>query len=106
MGSGAVGFQLVAKWEPILDVQAARLGVRRMKTKWGTCNPVSRLLLLNQELAKKPPEFLEYIVVHELMHLLEPTHSPRFVALMDLHLPKWQLYRDELNRLAVGHEEW
>jgi predicted metal-dependent hydrolase len=97
---------LIAKWEPILGVQASRLGVRRMKTKWGSCNPASRSLLLNQELAKKPPEFLEYIVVHELMHLLEPTHSARFVALMDQYMPKWQFYRDELNRLPVGHEEW
>jgi len=97
---------LMAKWEPILGVQASRLGVRRMKTKWGSCNPASRSLLLNQELAKKPPEFLEYIVVHELMHLREPTHSARFVALMNLHLPKWQFYRDELNRLPVAHEEW
>ncbi len=97
---------LIAKWEPILGVQASRLGVRRMKTKWGSCNPASRSLLLNQELAKKPPEFLEYIVVHELMHLLEPTHSARFVALMHQYMPKWQFYRDELNRLPVGHEEW
>jgi hypothetical protein len=97
---------LIAKWEPILGIQASRLGVRRMKTKWGSCNPASRSLLLNQELAKKPPEFLEYIVVHELMHLLEPTHSARFVALMDQYMPKWQFYRDELNRLPVGHEEW
>ncbi len=97
---------LIAKWELILGVQASRLGVRRMKTKWGSCNPASRSLLLNLELAKKPPEFLEYIVVHELMHLLEPTHSPRFVALMDQYMPKWQFYRDELNRLPVGHEEW
>jgi hypothetical protein len=96
---------LIANWEPILGVQALRLGVRRIKTKSGSCSPASRSLLLDQELAKKPPELLEYIVVHELMHLLEPTHSPCFLAQMDQHMPESQFYRVELNRLPVGHEE-
>jgi predicted metal-dependent hydrolase len=97
---------LLAKWEPLLGVQASRFGVRRMKTKWGSCNPVTRSLLLNQELAKKPLEYLEYIVVHELLHILEPTHSPRFTALLERHLPKWRFYKEELNRLPLAHEEW
>jgi len=84
----------------------ARLFVQRMKTKWGSCTPGFRSIRLNTELAKKPPECLEYVVVHELLHLLEPTHNQRFVALMDQFMPKWQHYRDMLNRLPVRHEEW
>lgn len=97
---------LIAKWEPLIGVKAARLFVQRMKTKWGSCTPGFRSIRLNTELAKKPPECLEYIVVHELLHLLEPTHNQRFVALMDQFMPKWGHYRDMLNRLPVRHEEW
>lgn len=94
---------LIAKWEPILNVKVSRCYIRHMKTKWGSCNPVAQSIRLNTELAKKPLECLEYIVVHELVHLLEPTHNPRFVALMDAVMPKWQYYRDMLNALPVKH---
>jgi hypothetical protein len=77
-----------------------------MKTRWGTCNPHSAIVRLNTELSKKPLECLEYVVVHELCHLLEPTHNARFVALLDRHLPGWQFRRDMLNRLPVKHEAW
>lgn len=97
---------LLAKWEPLLGVQPARVFVQRMKTKWGSCTPESGYIRLNTDLAKKPPECLEYIVVHELVHLLEPTHNARFVALMDVHLPQWQQLRRRLNALPVRHEEW
>lgn len=97
---------LLARWEPRLGVKAKRFFVQHMKTKWGSCNPQAGTIRLNTELAKKPPVCLEYLVVHELMHLIEPTHGPRFVELMDRFLPKWRLYRDELNRLPVRHEEW
>lgn len=97
---------LIAKWEPLVDVKVERLFVQRMKTKWGSCNHGARNIRLNTELAKKPPECLEYIVLHEITHLLEPTHNVRFVALMDLFMPKWQFYRDRLNRLPVSHEDW
>lgn len=97
---------LIAKWEPRLGVKASRLFVQRMKTKWGSCNPATRSIRLNTELAKKPRECLEYLVVHELAHLLEPTHNARFVALMDRYMPKWQHYRQVLNRLPVRHEDW
>jgi predicted metal-dependent hydrolase len=80
--------------------------VRKMKTKWGSCTPASKNILINLELAKKPAECLEYIVVHELTHLLEPTHNSRFIALMTQFMPKWRFYRDELNRLPVRHEDW
>lgn len=98
--------QLVAKWEPLIGVKVERFFVQRMKTKWGSCNAGSRCIRLNSELAKKPPECLEYIVVHEMVHLLEPTHNRVFVALMDQFMPKWQFYRDNLNRLPVRHESW
>jgi predicted metal-dependent hydrolase len=97
---------LLDKWQPLLDVKVARVFVQRMKTKWGSCTPESAYIRLNTDLAKKPPECLEYIVVHELVHLLEPTHNARFSALMDLYLPHWQHLRKQLNRLPVRHEAW
>lgn len=97
---------VIAKWEKLMGLKVAGFQVRRMKTKWGSCNPAARSILLNLELAKKPPECLEYLVVHEMAHLLEPTHNQRFVALMDQFMPKWQFYRAELNRLPVRHESW
>ena len=97
---------LIAKWELLLGVSSSRLFVQRMKTKWGSCSPGARNIRLNTDLAKKPRECLEYLVVHELVHLLEPTHNVRFVALMDRFLPKWQLHRETLNRLPVRHERW
>jgi len=97
---------LIAKWEPLMGVKVERFFVQRMKTKWGSCNHRARSIRLNTELAKKPPECLEYIVVHEMTHLLEPTHNDHFVALMDRFMPKWQFYRDQLNRLPVSHQDW
>lgn len=97
---------LLAKWESQLNVSVAQFIVRKMKTQWGSCTPASRTIRLNLELAKKPPHCLEYIVVHELVHLLEPSHNRRFIALMDQFLPQWRFYRDELNRLPVRHEAW
>jgi len=97
---------LLARWEPRLGVKANRFFVQHMKTKWGSCNHRAGTIRLNTELAKKPPACLEYLIVHELMHLIEPTHGPRFLELMDRFLPKWRHYRDELNRLPVRHEEW
>lgn len=97
---------LLARWEPVLGVHVERWFVQRMKTKWGSCNHRARTIRLNTELAKKPPQCLEYIVVHELVHLLEPTHNARFIALMDHFLPKWQFHRQTLNRLPVRQESW
>ncbi len=97
---------LLAKWHPLIGVHAERFHVQRMKTKWGSCNAVARTLRLNTELAKKPPECLEYIVVHELMHLREPTHNDRFVAWMTKLMPHWRDCRDMLNRLPVRNEHW
>ena len=98
--------QLIAKWQPLMGVNVESFFVQRMKTKWGSCNHGSKTIRLNTDLAKKPRECLEYIVVHEMAHLLEPTHNQRFVALMDQFMPKWQFLRDILNRLPVRHENW
>ena len=97
---------LIAKWEPLLNVKVQQIFVQRMKTRWGSCNPASRNIRLNTDLAKKPPECLEYILVHEMMHLVEPTHNTRFLSLMDTFMPKWKFYRENLNRLPVRHEHW
>jgi predicted metal-dependent hydrolase len=97
---------LLAAWEPRLGVTVSDVFVQQMKTKWGSCNPSTRTIRLNTELAKKPAECLEYIVLHEMVHLLEPRHNPRFVALMSQFMPSWEHYRRTLNRLPVGHATW
>jgi predicted metal-dependent hydrolase len=97
---------LAEKWQPIVGAEAAGYYVQRMRTRWGSCNPAARTVRLNTDLAKKPRECLEYILVHELVHLIEPTHNARFVALMDKYMPRWQDHRAALNRLPVRHEEW
>jgi predicted metal-dependent hydrolase len=97
---------LITKYQKIMKVEVAEFGIKKMKTKWGTCNAAAKRIWLNLELAKKPPECLEYIVVHEMTHLLEPSHNDRFVALMDRFMPKWRFHKDELNRLPVRHESW
>ncbi len=97
---------IIAKWEKLMGVQIKSFHVQHMKTKWGSCTPTRRTIRLNSELAKKPKECLEYIIVHEMTHLLEPTHNARFISLMDQFMPKWQTHRQNLNRLPVRHETW
>jgi len=97
---------LLEKWQPILGVQVADWGVKKMKTKWGSCNPASRRVWFNLELAKKPMLCLEYIVVHELVHLLERHHNDRFAGLIEAHVPQWRQYREMLKKAPLGHEEW
>ena len=97
---------LIDKWEQIIGVYTADWGVKRMKTKWGSCNIEARRIWLNLELVKKPRRCLEYIVVHELVHLLERHHNDRFTALMDKFLPDWRLLRDELNSEPLAHHDW
>jgi len=94
---------LVATWEPRLAVRVRGLSVRQMKTKWGSCTPRAGTIRLNTELVRRPRDLLEYIVVHELLHLLEPSHGPRFRCLLGQHLPAWRELRDRLNRLSPGH---
>ena len=98
--------ELIAKWEPRLGVVVERFYVQRMKTKWGSCNPEKRSIRLNTELARKPRECLEYLVVHEMAHLIERKHNTRFIALMDRFLPHWRTLRDELNAFPLAHSEW
>lgn len=97
---------LLARWQPLLQVRVERFFLQRMKTRWGSCNLQARTIRLHTELAKKPAECLEYILVHEMLHLLEPTHNARFVALMNQFMPKWEILRQSLNRLPVGHADW
>ena len=97
---------LIAKWEVIIGVQVAEWGVRQMKTKWGTCNIEAQRIWLNLELIKKPVHCLEYIIVHEMVHLLERPHDERFIAYMNRFMPLWQFYREELNRAPLGNESW
>jgi predicted metal-dependent hydrolase len=97
---------IIAKWEPIIGVEVAEWGIKQMKTKWGTCNIEARRIWLNLELAKKSVHCLEYIIVHEMVHLLERHHNERFLGYMDRFLPQWRFLREELNRDPLGHEEW
>lgn len=97
---------LLEKWQPIIGEEASKFVVRRMKTKWGTCQTESRAIWLNPELAKKNPRCLEYIVVHELTHLIERTHNERFIELMDSYMPDWRARKCELNDAPLAAEEW
>lgn len=97
---------LIETWEPRLGVSVSDWGVKRMRTKWGTCNARARRIWLNLELAKKPPECLEFVVVHEMAHLLERSHNDQFVALMDEHLPTWRSRRRNLNASPLADETW
>ena len=97
---------LIAAWEKRLNVKVSAFYVQQMKTRWGSCNPTARTIRLNTELAKKPKECLEYIVVHEMVHLLDRTHGPQFLALMDRFLPAWRETRALLNSLPARHERW
>ncbi len=97
---------LLAKWEAILGVRAATVGIKKMKTKWGACSVGARRIWLNLELAKKPVQCIEYLIVHELTHLIEGHHNDRFVSLMDRHLPQWRHHRKALNEAPLGHADW
>ena len=97
---------LIEKREPKLNVKVAGYFLQRMKTKWGSCNHRDGHIRLNTELVKKPKDLLEYVVVHEMVHLLEPTHSERFVAILQRHYPTWREARAELNELPLASEIW
>jgi predicted metal-dependent hydrolase len=102
----AVVPDLIRKWEPKLKVKVNGYFLQRMKTRWGSCNHAAGHIRLNTELVKKPKDLLEYVVVHEMVHLLEPTHSERFMALLQQHYPSWREARAELNELPLGAESW
>ncbi|WP_127466464.1 SprT family zinc-dependent metalloprotease [Streptomyces sp. B27] len=97
---------LITKWEPVLEVSVPRWSIKRMKTKWGSCNRETGHVWFNVELAKKPPACLEYIVVHEMAHYLERHHDDRFTKLMDRFMPNWRSVRDQLNNAPLAEEQW
>ena len=97
---------LIAKWQPKLKVQVAGYFLQRMKTKWGSCNHHAGNIRLNTELVKKPKELLEYVIVHEMAHLREPTHNDRFTTLLARHIPAWRDARNYLNDLPLSAEDW
>jgi predicted metal-dependent hydrolase len=98
--------RLIRKWEPKLGVAVTGYFVQRMKTRWGGCNHRERRIRLNTELVKKPKDLLEYVIVHEMLHIIEPTHSDRFLSLLGMHYPSWREARADLNQLPLGDEVW
>ena len=97
---------LIDKWAGRLQVTVRGYFLQRMKTRWGSCNPRAGHIRLNTELVRKPRDLLEYVLVHELLHLIEPTHNDRFVRLLDEHYPAWRTARAELNELPLAAEKW
>jgi predicted metal-dependent hydrolase len=97
---------IIAKWEKQIGVIVDDWQVKQMKTKWGTCNIDKKRIWINLELAKKPIHCLEYIIVHEMIHLLERHHNDRFLSLTEKYMPQWKFYKEELNRLPVSHSDW
>jgi predicted metal-dependent hydrolase len=97
---------IIAKWQKILKVSVADWQVKQMKTKWGSCNIEKKRIWINLELAKKPEHCLEYIIAHEMVHLLERHHNDRFLYYMDAFLPTWRQLKTELNKLPVSHADW
>lgn len=97
---------LLEQWERKMGVTVNECQIKQMKTKWGTCNIEKKRIWINLELAKKPLHCLEYIIVHEMIHLLERYHNDRFLSLIDKYMPQWKFYKDELNKFPVSHAEW
>jgi hypothetical protein len=97
---------LIAKWEPVIGAKVEKFFVQKMKTKWGSCNSASKTIRLNTDLAKKPPQCLEYIVVHEMAHFVVRHHNEQFTTLMDKCLPEWRLLRQMLNNAPLAHADW
>jgi hypothetical protein len=98
--------ELITYWEKKMDLKVAEFGIKKMRTKWGTCNEEAKRIWVNLELVKKPFECIEYIVVHEMVHLRERNHNDKFVAYMNHYLPEWKQLKNELNKLPVSHVDW
>ena len=101
-----VAHDLLEQWQKILGINTHEWGIKRMKTRWGTCNQKAGRIWLNLELAKKPEHCLDFIIVHEMTHLLEKNHNDRFKAHMDTFLPRWRQFKEELNQTVLSHENW
>ncbi|NQT45880.1 MAG: M48 family metallopeptidase [Candidatus Omnitrophica bacterium] len=97
---------IISRYEKTMKITVNEFGIKKMRTRWGTCSRIPKRIWLNLELAKKPKEYIEYIVVHEMIHLLERRHNERFVAFMDQFLAKWRFYKEGLNRIPLRHENW
>jgi len=97
---------LIAAWEPLLGVRVSSWGIKRMKTRWGSCNASARRIWVNLELAKKPAGCLEYIVVHEMLHLVQRAHNREFKARLELLLPNWRRHRNQLNQEPLANADW
>ena len=97
---------VIEKWEKTMGVSIIEFAIKKMKTRWGTCNCEAKRIWLNLELAKKPFHCIEYIIVHELAHMLERTHNEKFIAIMDNFLPEWKHLKNELNKLPISHSDW
>ena len=98
--------ELIPKWEEIIGVNANHYGIKRMRTKWGSCNSEQKRIWLNLELVKKSPQCLEYVLVHEMIHILEASHNERFFKLLDKHMPTWRTHRDILDEPPLVHVDW
>lgn len=101
-----VGSDLIDKWQKRIGVQVKSWGIKQMKTRWGTCNPRNAKVLINLELAKKPVACIEYVIVHELLHLIEGKHDDKFIRLMTKYIPKWRSIKEELNNFILSHDVW
>lgn len=101
-----VAHDLLEQWQKILGINAHEWGIKRMKTRWGTCNQKAGRIWFNLELAKKPEHCLDFIIVHEMTHLLEKNHNDRFKTHMDTFLPRWRQFKEELNQTVLSHENW
>ncbi|GAG15423.1 unnamed protein product, partial [marine sediment metagenome] len=97
---------LLDKWEKIIDIDVNEVRIKKMKTKWGSCNPKEKRIWLNLELAKKPLHCIEYVIVHEMIHFIEKNHSDKFRHLIGLHLPQWEQYKKELNNSILSYSNW
>lgn len=97
---------LLPKIEKSMKIKPVKIGIRHMKTRWGSCDQDKKIIWLNLELIKKPTNSIEFVLIHEFCHLVEKKHNDKFVDLMDTHLPKWRMYKDELNKLPLAYEKW
>ena len=97
---------IIAKYEKLMSVKVCDFGIKKMKTRWGTCSRDAKRIWLNLELAKKPKYYIEYIILHEMVHLLERCHNKHFVGYMDKFMPQWRQYKEELSQIILSHERW
>ncbi|WP_370931107.1 M48 family metallopeptidase [Bartonella sp. DGB1] len=98
--------KIIKKWEIKSGLKVQSYGIRRMKTKWGSCNQTQKRIWLNLELIKKPKNCIEYVVMHEMVHFLERTHNDNFIYYMDRFMPKWRIFKNELNKSVLAYENW